>query len=74
MRSCEYVKVQGPRKTKLLTIKNIRFFIGNRQLQHSDKNLASADCVSITFEYQKRDVKNDIITQHKSGDTVICPV
>jgi len=74
MRSCEYVKVQGPQKTKLLTIKNIRFFIGNRQLQHSDKNLASADCVSITFEYQKRDVKNNINTQHKSGDTVICPV
>jgi hypothetical protein len=28
MRSCEYVQVQGHRKTKLLTISNIRFYIG----------------------------------------------
>jgi len=74
MRSCEYVKVTGPRKTKLLTVQNIRFFIGNRQLKHDDPLLQSADCVAITFEYQKRDVKNDVITQHRSGDSVLCPV
>jgi hypothetical protein len=74
MQSCEYVKVQGPRKTKLLTIQNIRFFIGNRQIKHSDPHLSLADCVSIMFEYQKRDVKNDVITQHRSGDKVLCPV
>jgi hypothetical protein len=74
MRSCEYVKVQGPRKTKLLTLQNIRFFIGNRQIKHSDPVLLSAECVSITFEHQKRDVKNDVITQHRSGDKILCPV
>jgi len=74
MRSCEYVKVQGPRKTKLLIVKNIRFFCGNAQLQPSDPKLRLADCVSITFESQKRDTKNDVITQHRSGDCVLCPV
>ncbi len=74
MRSCEYVKVQGPRKTKLLTVKNIRFYIGNRLINHSDPNLSSTECVSITFEFQKRDTRNDVITQHRSGDNVLCPV
>jgi len=74
MRSCEYVKVQGPRKTKLLTVKNIRFYIGNRLINHLDPNLSSAECVSITFEFQKRDTRNDVITQHRSGDNVLCPV
>jgi len=74
MWSCEYVKVQGPRKMKLLTIKNIRFFQGNSQVPHSDPALSSANCVSITFEFQKRDTKNDTITQHRSGDSLLCPV
>jgi len=74
MRSCEYIKVQGPRKTKLLAVKNIRFFKGNHQLSHSDPALPFADCVLITFEQQKRDTKNDIITQHQSGDKLLCPV
>jgi hypothetical protein len=74
MRSCEYLKVQGPRKTKLLMIKNIRFFQGNSQVPHSDSALSSADCVSITFEFQKCDKKNDTITQHRSGDCLLCPV
>jgi hypothetical protein len=74
MRSCEYVKVQGTQKTKLLTVQNIRFFIGNRQIKHSEPSLSSADCVSITFDHQKRDIKNDVITQHRSGDRILCPV
>jgi hypothetical protein len=74
VRSCEYIKVQGPRKNKLLTLKNIRFFNGNRLVKYSDPKLHHAECVSITFELQKRDTKNDIITQQKSGDAVLCPV
>jgi hypothetical protein len=30
--------------------------------------------VSITFEQQKGDTKNDIITQHSSGDCHLCPI
>jgi hypothetical protein len=67
MRSCEYVKVQGPRKMKLLTIKNIRFFQGNSQVPHSDPALSSADCVSITVEFQKRNT-------NRSGDCLLCLV
>jgi hypothetical protein len=68
------VKVQGPRKTKLLQLKNTRFFRGNKQISHSDPDLSSSDCVSITFEEQKRDTKNDPIMQHKLEDKLLCPV
>jgi hypothetical protein len=74
MRSCEYVKVSGYRKTKLLALRNIRFFKGRRLLDHTDRLLHLADCVSITFELQKKETKNDIITQHKSSDPTLCPV
>jgi hypothetical protein len=74
MRSCEYLRSSGQRKTKLLTLRNIRFFIGNRQISHDSAILRSADTVSITFEHQKRDVKNDIITHHKTTDNLLCPV
>jgi hypothetical protein len=74
MRSCEYLKVQGTRKTKLLELRNIRFFKGNVSIPHSSSSIFSADCVSITFEFQKRDTKNDTITQHRSGDALLCPV
>jgi hypothetical protein len=74
MRSCEYVQVSGSRKTKILSVKNIKFFKGKRLLEHRDPLLHLADCVSITFERQKKDIKNDIITQHKSDDVLLCPV
>jgi hypothetical protein len=74
MRSCEYVTVTGYCKTKLLTLNNIRFFKGKRCLNHTDPLLHMADCAYIVFEFQKRDSKNDIITQHHSGDSILCPV
>jgi len=54
MRSCEYVQVIGPRRTKLLCLKNISFYKRRKRLQHSDPRLDTADCVSITFEMQKK--------------------
>jgi hypothetical protein len=57
MRWCEYVKVQGSRKTKLIIVRNIRFYQGNRLVKHSSPNLKYAECVSITFELQKREAK-----------------
>lgn len=74
MRSCEYVKLPSPRKTKLLKVRNIRFYKHCTELEHCDPFLHLADCELITFELQKRDTKNDIITQHRSGDHLICPV
>jgi hypothetical protein len=74
MRSCEYLKVSGKRRTKIIELGNIRFFKGRRELTHSDKNLKNADSVSITFELQKRDKKSDTVTHHRSNDKIICPV
>jgi hypothetical protein len=74
MRSCKHVQVSGKRKTKLLTLKNIRFFKGRRLIHFEDPLLHYADCVSITFEQQKRDTKNDVITQHRSDDPILCPL
>jgi hypothetical protein len=74
MRSCEYLSVTGIRRTKLLQVNNIRFFKSKRELDHSDKQLHQADTISITFEFQKKDTKNDTITQNKSTNTLLFPV
>jgi len=74
MHSCEYIHVSRYRKTKFLKVDNIRFFRGNRIIPHSDSDLHKAECVAITFELQKYDTKCDIITQHRSGDKLMCPV
>lgn len=39
MCSCEYIQVTGPRKTKLLTVKNINFYKGKKLLHHKDPSL-----------------------------------
>jgi len=74
MLSCEYLKVSGHQKTKLLCIRNIRFFRGKCLILRSDKSLHSADSISITFEQQKRDLSNKIITHHQTKDKIRCPV
>jgi hypothetical protein len=74
MRSCEYVQVSGPRRKKILCLKNISFFRKRKRLHHNDPLLHEADCISITFELQKKESKNDIVTQHCSNDPLLCPV
>jgi hypothetical protein len=36
--------------------------------------LEYADCVSVTFEMQKKDEKGDTVTQIATGDVLLCPV
>lgn len=76
MRSCEYSKVpaSADRRTKLLALRNIRFFRNRRELHHSDPNLHLSDSVPITFEFQKNDKRDATITMHRTGDAVMCPV
>jgi hypothetical protein len=79
MRSCDYSEIQGERRTKILCVRNFRFFNNNNRDISSNINLLSeATTVSITFEFQKRDIRNDIISHQKSGDKVgsgeMCPV
>jgi hypothetical protein len=79
MRSCEYSEVQGERRTKLLCIRNVRLFDkNNRDISGHITELHQAESVTLTFEFQKRDVRNDIISHQRSYDSYgkgeMCPV
>jgi hypothetical protein len=76
MRSCEYLKVSQAekRRTAIILLRNIRFLKDKRQLPHDSPFLEFADSVSITFEFQKKDERNDTVTMIFSGDGVLCPV
>ena len=81
MRSCEYTKVssnechkEASRRTKLLCLRNFRFFRGSILLDNFHDDLFSADSISITFEFQKNDVRQETVTQEKSNDPLLCPV
>ena len=76
MRSCEYSEVSDAKnkKTKLLCIKNFRFFQKGKELPLDLPKLSEAECVAITFEQQKNNMKNETVTQERSGDTLLCPV
>jgi hypothetical protein len=74
MRSCEYLTVSGERRTKRVCIRNIRFYRGHEELSHDDPDLAFCDSVTITFEYQKRDERDETVTMYATGDTLLCPV
>ena len=74
MRSCEYLSVTGHRKTRQLTVENIRFFKNNTELKEkTNEFILFADTVSITFVFQKNRKKMITVTQPRSGKT-ICPV
>ena len=74
--SCEYMKVTQAekRRTDILRLRCTRFSKDGRELQHSDPNLEYADCVSINFEWQKKDERNDTVTQMVSEHIILCPV
>jgi hypothetical protein len=76
MRSCEYLKVHQSeqQRTEIVRLRNIRFFRGSEQLDHDHPELEFAECVSVTFERQKKDEKMDTITQMAWGDEILCPV
>ena len=74
MRSCEYLTVQGKRKTKRLKIANVRFFKSNVEIKDKRNALIKyADTVSITFQFQKNRQKDVTVTQPRSGKP-LCPV
>ena len=57
MRSCEYLKVTQAEKqrTDILRLLNLRFFRDGKLIEHNDPHLEFSDCISITFEMQKKD-------------------
>ncbi len=63
--------MQGERRTKILCVRNVRFFDRNNKDISSELHLLlKATTVSITFEFQKRDVRNDTISHQRSGDSL----
>jgi hypothetical protein len=74
MRSCEYLLTTGERRTQPLRRRNFVFRRDNKIVPHESPNLHLADSVTLTFEYQKRDLRDDQVTQSKSGHTLLCPV
>ena len=70
MRSCEYLLVPQAekRRTDIIRLRNICFFkLGVEIHSHINPDLTSADSVSITFEWQKKDERMDTVT-HLSTD------
>ena len=75
MRSCEYLAVSGTeRRTKLLAIENIRFYRDRKEMPHDHPELHLADCVNITFYFQKNEERDASVTQHRTNDLLLCPV
>jgi hypothetical protein len=74
MGSCEYLSVNGDRRINFLCLRNIHFFLGRKQLKHSDPRLTLADKVSISFKYQKHEELDEMVTQKSTGDPLLCPV
>ena len=75
MRSCEYSRVSGERKTKIQQLKHIRFYNQNKEIKKAkDMNLKQITKVTITFHRQKNNTKEADITMHRSNDKKLCPV
>ena len=75
MRSCKYSKVSGYRRTKIIKIKNVRFFLEKKVLSHDDPRLLPlADSVTIHFKIQKNDERNEKVTQQRNFHASLCPV
>eukprot|EP00957_Ditylum_brightwellii_P191747 14597744-Ditylum_brightwellii.AAC.1 len=74
--SCEYLKVpQAERRCiDILHLRNICFFKDGVQVYHRHNSLEYTGCVSLAFEWQKKDVQQDMLAQLTTGDWVLCPV
>ena len=70
---CEYSSVPGECRTKLLELRNIRFYKNNRELSAASTFLHLADCVSITFFFQKNEQRDETITMHQTQDPMLFP-
>ena len=77
MRSCEYSKtttLEESKRTKILRLRNLRFFHSGREIAHTSPHLHTANYISITFEYQKNDERHESVGMHATDDPIICPV
>jgi hypothetical protein len=74
MRSCEYSKVYGDQRTKLLCLENLQFTWDKKELPLNHPELHLADTISITFYFQKNDKQDTVVTQDHTHDPEPCPI
>jgi hypothetical protein len=63
MRSCEYLKVSGTRRTHPLRLRNLTFRRRHAIVPHDDPNLELADNITVMFEFQKTELRDYSVTQ-----------
>lgn len=74
MRSCEYSAVSGARKTRTLTVRDVRVFRHHKEISQSvNMPLHKATTVLICFTRQKNNEKEAVITMHRTRRD-LCPV
>ena len=74
MRSCEYTKVVGSRKTDTSRVRDIRFFNNRREIiKSASLQQEEITSVSISFSKRKNGDKEVCITMHRT-DSDLCPV
>lgn len=80
MRSCEFLSTtykEESKRTKILRLRNLKFKKGSTFLSirgSSEKELAAADIIIITFEFQKNDWRNHTVHMYRTDDDLLCPV
>ena len=57
-----------------MRLRHIRFFKDGILLDHSNPQCEFADSVAITFEFQKKDERNDTVTQKGTDHAFMSPV
>ncbi len=75
-RSCQYLKVsrREHKHTKLLCLRNIRYFKDGHLMPTQSDDSESADSLTITFKMQKNDQMNDTVIHCRTDDSVLCPI
>ena len=74
--SCEYLIVPKTeeQQTKLLCLRNIRFFKDGHFISAPSASLELTDSVAITFEIQKNDDKFELVIHGRTDNPVLWPV
>jgi hypothetical protein len=74
MRSCEYLLVEGERRTHIIRKADIRFFVDSVEVPHDSPRLEETDAVTVTFRWQKNDYRQATITMYRTDHAILCPV
>jgi hypothetical protein len=76
MRSCEYLKVPAAekRRTDILKLCNLKFRKNGAIVRHDSPELEYSDNISITFEKQKKDERDNTVTQWSKSHALLNPV